>query len=528
MSDMIPVGWSDLLREIKPFGDTDLDAVLTRARSVLGLDGIRITAGKRRLASSGSIPSTGTWSSELPHSRNTLIAMLPVDFGHEHALEAFASVLDLAMSSADRRAQRLQAPLMEPMGTRDRLTDTIDRDGFSDYLDMELAAAPDSVALLMLSIDALDAVNETLGHAAGDLVIAEAANRIRETVRSGDVLSRVRVDTFAIYCPSVDVHIATALVGRLQDAIGMPIEVGGRTIRATTSAGVAMRGRAERSADMLEHADVALQAARSSDGASQVAIYDGVVRTRSEDRRALANELVDALADNQLSTSFEPIVHLPEGTVVGVEAHVLWNHPTRGQIDRVDFMDLAELIGRADDVERAVLDFAIEQNSRRDRKVRTGVNISSSTLHDTAAVAWIAERLQSGDHKVIIEVDESSISSQHAVRHLTALRDAGASIVLDDFGLGNASLRALHSFAFDGVKLHSSLLREGSNSRASAIIKAVGTSSRSMGFDVIHAGVDSDGDLRRLMELCGSADGEGFYAQGKAVRERVTQKAAAA
>ena len=450
------------------------------------------------------------------------------DFAHEHALVAFASVLDLALSSQDRRAGGLHSPLMAPSGDRDRLTNTISRDSFIDYLDMELATAPEVATVMMIGLDALDAVNETLGHSAGDLAVAETAGRLRNTLRDCDVISRVGSDAFAIFCPNLNLEVAGTLAGRLQEAIAEPVDVNGKLMKITVSAGIASRGRGERTVTLLEHSDLALQAAKEN-GVGEIAIYDGMVRTRSEDRRALASELVDALAENQLATAFDPIVHLPQGVVVGVEAHVLWNHPTRGQIDRAEFMDMAELIGRVDDVERAVLDFAIHQNAEREQKVRTGFNVSASTLRDPVAVSWISQRLAGGEHKVIIEVDESALlhSSSVVVKHLEVLRDAGASIVLDDFGVGASSLRALHAVAFDGVKLHGSLLNGGTNARAASIIKGVYASAESVGFDVIHTGVTTDRDLHHLMALCESVGVDGFYAQGSAVRSRVSAGSAA-
>ena len=528
MSETIPAGWSDLLNAIKPFGGTDFDDVLAQATTVLGLDGVRIIRDKRRLGAAGIFGHEPTTAISLDHSEYVLEVFHSEDFSHEHALVAFASVLDLALSSQDRRAGVRHAPLMEPSGDRDRLTNTVSRDGFIDYLDMELAAAPEVATVMMIGLDALDAVNETLGHTAGDIAVAETATRMRNTLRDCDVISRVGTDAFAVFCPNLTLEVAGPLALRLQESIAQPVDANGKLMKITVSAGIASRGRGERTVTLLEHSDLALQAAKEN-GVGEIAIYDGVVRAKSEDRKALASELVDALAENQLATAFDPIVHLPQGVVVGVEAHVLWNHPTRGQIDRAEFMDLAELIGRVDDVERAVLDFAIHQNAQRERKVRTGFNVSSTTLRDPVAVGWIIERIAGGEHKVIVEVDETALlhSSAIVVKHLLALRDAGASIVLDDFGVGTSSLRALHAVAFDGVKLHGSLLDGGSNARSASIIKGVYASAESIGFDVIHTGVATDRDLQHLMALCESVGVDGFYAQGNAVRSRVSAGSAA-
>lgn len=522
----IPAGWSEVLQQVRPFGETDIAAVLTSAAGVLGYTGARLQVGRRSLGSVGSVGDNPSMTIEMSHAEATLLVEHGPEFTQHHAIESLASVLELALAAPDRRSSSSSEPLMAPMGARDRVTGTIDRDGFVDFLDMELAAGPDAATVMVLGLDALDAVNETLGHSAGNVVLAAAADRLRETLRSCDVVSRISADIFAVYCPNMNVDVATRLLGRLQDAIAQPVAVDGNSLKMTTSAGVAIRARGEKGQALIEHADIALQAAKAA-GGGEVAIYDGIVRTASEDRRALATELIDALAENQLATAFEPIVHLPAGEVVGVEAHVLWNHPTRGQIDRSKFMDLAELIGRVDDVERAVLDFAIHQQQTSERTIRTGCNLSATTMRDPRSIDWIVERLSSNDHKIIIEVGEGALNTDEAlvVKHLFKLRQAGASIVLDDFGLGFASLRAVHAFSFDGVKLHNTLLTEGESIRSKAIVEAVYASAATMGFDVIHTGVDTDDDLRLLLALGKSSTDRGFYAQGAAVRARVTTAA---
>ena len=522
MDDAIALaGWSELLTKIKPFGETDLNAVLKDGAEVLGYRSARLTRGRRNLGAFGVVSDEAPTRIELPHAEAILFVDHLSTFEGGHALEALASVLELALAASDRRQAGSATPLMAPTGIRDRVTQTIDRDGFMDYLDVEFAAGPAAATVMIIGLDALDAVNETLGHDAGNTVLAMVADRLRETLRSCDVVCRLGSDVFGVFCPDMGVDMATKLIARLQAAVAEPIAIGANSLRVTSSAGVAIRARGERSITLLEHADIALQAAKNSAN-GEVAIYDGMIREASEDRRAMASELIDALAENQLATAFEPIVHLPKGSIVGVEAHVLWNHPERGQIDRTRFMDLAELIGRVDDVERAVIQYAISQQQDDANSVRTGCNLSATTMRDPASIEWMVERLSSATHKIIIEVGESALNTDEAlvVKHLGALRAAGASIVLDDFGLGFASLRALHAFAFDGVKIHNSLLTEGGQARTNALVESIYASANSIGFDVIHTGVDSDDDLRLLMGLPQN-EGSGFYAQGAAVRARV-------
>jgi len=526
---MLPTAWAALLEQIKPYGETDFAGVLKGAGDLLGLTSAQITEAGRSIASIGDVRDFTTATTiDLPHSDCTFSAVWGVQPTPEHdkGLAALASVLDLALIAKDRRIGEVSTPMMAPAGSKDRLTSTIDRDAFIDYLDIEFGAGPSNATVMAVGLDGMSVVNDTMSHTVGDVVIAETADRLRATLRSCDIVSRLGGDVFGIYCPNMDIATAQKLAVRLQAAISRPIKVQSNELRVTAGVGISSRGKGEKARETISNGDTALHAAKAQ-GAGQLVIFDGAIRMRTEDRRLLATELVEALDQNQLVTGMEPIVHLPGGSIVGVEAHVAWQHPIRGEINRSEFMDLAELIGRAADVERAVLEFAL--TAQPETAMRTGVNVSASTLRDPLAVDWMCERLKTSGSQIIVEVGEASISTggQVVMRHLAALRTAGASIVLDDFGLSFASLRTLHAFDFDGVKLHTSLLSEGNSTRMTAIIKGVYAGAAAVGFDVVHSGVDSDADLRLLMSLDDTISGHGFYAQGSAVRARVEAAAAA-
>lgn len=525
MSDAhLPAGWSDLIRSIKPFGETDLQAVLTAVGEMYGLDAAIIDRADETLARTGGIRDfSAAETFALENSASTLRVLRSTAFTPDETrgLESFAGMLDLALLTPDRRGEQIPGPMIAPMGARDRLTNTIDRDGFADYLDIEFAAGPTAAAVIVLGLDGLGIVNDTLGHTAGDVILAETADRLRATLRSCDIVSRLGGDVFGIYCPGMDVEIASALARRLQGAVGEPVSVGATELRVTSCVGIATRARGEKAAETLSHGDLALQEAKSR-GAGELAVFDGELQLRIEDRRALATELVEALEENQLSTAMEPIVQLPGGSIVGVEARVVWNHPQRGLIDRDEFIDLAELIGRVSDVERAVLEFALASQETDARAVRMGVTLSSSTLRDPLAIDWVLERLESSSSEVIIEVSENAVSDGGAAvtHHLERLRDAGASIILDDFGVSLASMRTLHAFAFDGVKLHNSLVTEGDSRRGLAIMRAVYASASVVGFDVVHSGIDTDVSLGHLLAMAEKITDGGVFAQGAAVRSR--------
>ena len=524
-SPMIPESWTQLLQSIKPFGETDVDAVLQSASALAGFSAANLGRGSRSLGRIGGLRDFAQGDIfDLPHSESQLSVIFDSEKPDDanETLSALASVLDLSLLVDDRRINHAVVPMMAPTGAKDRLTDTIDRDGLMDFLDIEFAGGPTDATIIMLGLDGMATVNATLGHPVGDLVLGEVANRLRETLRASDTVSRIGGDVFAVYSPDMGLDTATHLARRLQAAIRIPIRVDQNELRVSAGVGVASRDRGEKAAEVVSHGDAALRASKTL-GPDELSVYDGEIRMKAEDRKDLAIELIDALADNQLTTGMIPIVHLPVGSVVAIEAHVIWNHPVRGAINESEFMELAEMIGRVADVERAVLEFALLGDPSQGG-VRTGMNLSATTLRDTRAIGWIVDRIAESPNKVMFEVQEEAVSAGGRIvaQHLALLRRAGVSLVLDDFGKSAGSLRTLHTIPFDGVKLHSSILDPTDMTRSTSIVKSVYASSQVLGFDVVHSGVDTDADLRLLLQLDAELPGNGFFAQGLAVQSRVS------
>ncbi len=522
---MIPANWTQILADIKPFGETDIGAVLRSAGSAMGFSAANLVHDGRSLGRSGGTGDlAGGQSYELPFSKAQLRVLFdsPPSTDSEEAMAALARVLDLALLVDDRRASESVAPLIDPMGAKDPLTKTIDRNAFSEFLDFEFASGPLHATVILVGLDNMDGVTSTLGHGVRDAVLSEVADRFRETLRTNDTISRIDSDVFAVFCPDMSVQLATTLARRLQGIVHIPIRVGENELQVSACVGVATRSRGERAPEIIAHGDAALQASRAN-GPGEFSIYDGEIVVKTEDRRELAAELIDAITNNELTTGRSPIVHLPAGKVVGIEAHVVWNHPKRGSIDDAAFLDLAELIGRVGDVERAVLEFALA-GSGAGNGVRTGLNLSASTIRDSRAIGWIVDRLAQADSTVLFEIaeDAARAAGRGAAHNLQRLRDAGASIVLDDFGKTEGSLRTLHSLPLDGIKLHSSILDPSDPAKCESISKAVYASANELGLEVVHSGVDTDADLRLLLQMDAQISGRGFFAQGKAVQARVS------
>ena len=527
---MTSENWTQVLNDIKPFGETDIARVLASAGSLVGFSAANLVRAGRSIGRFGGFREfSDDQTYALPHSGAKLSVLFdaPPSPDCEDALTTLARVLDLALLADDRRSGESIAPLLEPTGAKDPLTNTPGRKAFTEFLDFEFASGPPNATVILIGLDNLEAVRATLGHGVRDAVLAQVADRFRETLRSHDTISRIDTDVFAVYCPDMPVELATTLARRLQGIVNVPVRAGENELRVSACAGVATRSRGEGASEVIAHGDAALQASKAN-GPAELSVYDGEILGRVEDRRELAAELLDAIANGELSIGRSPIVHLPAGKVVGVEAHVIWNHPKRGRIDDVSFLDLAELIGRVGDVERAVLEFALV-GTGAGAGVRTGLNLSATTIRDSRAIDWITERLAQSSRTVLFEISEEAASAagRAAAGNLQLLRDAGASIVLDDFGKTTGSLRTLHELPLDAIKLHSSILDPNEPAACESIAKAVYASANGLGLEVVHSGVDTDADLRLLLQMDAQISGRGFFAQGKAVQARVTPARAA-
>lgn len=224
MSDTtLPAAWASLLEHVKPFGETDIGEMMSGAGELLGFGAAQMKDGGRRVASFGNASDfSDAHTIELPYSGNvvSLIWDQAPSAEQEAGAETLFRLVDIASLAPDRRVVATSTPMMAPSGSKDRLTNTIDRDAFTDYLTIEFGAGPSDAAVMVIGLDGMTVVNETMSHTVGDVVLAETADRLRATLRSCDIISRLGGDVFGIYCPSMTLETATALSGRLQAAIG--------------------------------------------------------------------------------------------------------------------------------------------------------------------------------------------------------------------------------------------------------------------------------------------------------------------
>lgn len=546
LGSLVQKGWASVLQQIRPFGDTDFTAVLVAVGNMVGAEAGWIVSEGELVAVVGSVEDVDPLLLRTlaeAKSDSAVIAdlgsmhfvrgSLPTTSGHVafgsarqnfdqgtiDIVAAIGNVIDLALAAKNRRNSPSTA-IQQVSGQTDKLTGALLRDDFRALLDAEIESEVHSATVIVLGVDGTSIVNDTLGYATGDQLLQTVASRLLTTVRSCDVVARLSGDVFGIYCPGIGSDLAEDVANRIQRTIGAAIDIDDGTMTVTISAGIASLTASDSAAELLSNADLALQAAKSR-GSGAAEQFDDDLAEQVSKRRHLATEFQTALDANQLTTALEPIIGMPDGKVVGLEARVRWLHPTRGLIDRDEFMGMAETIGRVADVERAIIHLAARNWDGQETGVRTSVNLSGSSLRDERQIEWLLERIpkQGAHNDLIVEVSEEAmrLGGSMAVDHLETLRDCGVGITLDDFGTDLASLRTLHMFAFDGVKLHQDLVTSD-QIQSQSIVKAVYAVGEVLGFDVIHTGIDSERDLLTLTRLDRTLQLGGFYAQGRAVR----------
>ncbi|SCX58165.1 diguanylate cyclase (GGDEF) domain-containing protein [Klenkia marina] len=375
------------------------------------------------------------------------------------------------------------------------------------------------LSVLFLDLDGFKAVNDGRGHAIGDALLVEVADRLRAGVRSDDLVVRLGGDEFAVLVPGPASH-AAEVAHRLQAAVRFPVQLGGRPVSVTTSVGIAGTGTAgRRDADLLlRNADLAMYQAKAA-GRDKVVTFAPGMAEAATDRAALAEDLTAAMASgDQLSVHYQPVVALPDGQVHGYEALVRWRHPTRGPIAPLQFVPLAEQTGAISALGTWVLRRAAQDAVRglgeEVGPSRVAVNVSAVQLADPEFVQTVRDALADSGlpaQRLVLEVTESLLADDldTVSGRLQELRDLGVRIAIDDFGTGYSSLSYLRRLPADIVKIDRSfvadLYRGGA---ATTLVASIVELSRSLSLDVVAEGVETQAQQATLVELgCTFAQG---------------------
>ena len=378
-------------------------------------------------------------------------------------------------------------------------------------------------ALLFLDLDRFKDVNDSWGHAAGDELLTQAAERLRHNVRPGDMPARLGGDEFALLLEDTDADRAEHAAQRISDALNATFSVAGRETRLHASIGIAVTGRHAASAEeLLRNADIAMYAAKS-DERRRWAVYEPALHTRVRRQRRLALELESAIERGELVVDYQPIVSLADGTIQAFEALVRWRHPERGILPPIEFLGVAEESGLMVEIGTCVLEQAFRcAGEWEDALPAAGgigicVNLSPSELINERLVEDLAlalTRTRLDPRRLTVEITESSmIRDEHgALQAMHRLRELGVRLSIDDFGTGYSSLSRLADLPIEMLKIPKTfvdqLAGEGEDAGfVDAILRLAG----SLGLITVAEGIEHVAQARKVRDLgCGLGQGNLF------------------
>ena len=400
----------------------------------------------------------------------------------------------------------------------DALTGLPNRLLFLDRLIAALERAADSqlvVAVYFLDLDRFKRVNDSMGHPVGDVLLGAVAARLRTILRQGDTLSRFGGDEFAVL--SEDMSSAAAsddLARRLVGAFDQPFRLDQTETFVSASVGVvAVRGGAHDPAGLLRDADVAMYAAKSA-GRGRWRAFSEQMQVESAEALRTTNQLHHAVDRGELRLHYQPIVNLQDGRIVGMEALVRWEHPTRGLLGPSAFVPLAEETGLIVPIGRWVLRNALRQLKLWERHdVYVSVNLSARQLIESTLVQDVADLIvETGvrPERLCLEITETALFSDldKTVTVLGGLKRLGVWLALDDFGQGQSSLANLRRFPVDVLKIDAAFV--ATILESAGIVTTIIELGRCLDLAVIAEGVEDTGQMERLQAL-GCPHGQGYF-----------------
>ena len=379
------------------------------------------------------------------------------------------------------------------------------------------------IGLVLLDLDRFKVVNESLGHAAGDLLLTQVGQRLVAAARSTDTVARLGSDEFGILLGAVrSVREAELVAARVESAIAEPFDLDGQEVSVGASLGLAVgRALATYPSDLLKEAEIALHRAKMDPVRSTV-LFDPEMRAQTLERATLEHDLRRAIERSELCLHYQPLVDLESGAVLGMEALLRWQHPVRGLVPPLSFIPLAEETGLILPIGRWVLETACRQVREWQREVPAAaslvvsVNLSARQFAQADLIVSVAAIL---DHAGLtpgsleLEITESVVmdQSEAAIERLRGLRALGVKLVLDDFGTGYSSLAYLRRLPLDTIKIDRSfVIGLGTDEADLPIVQAVISLAHGLGVDVVAEGIETAEQLQRLRELACDR-GQGFF-----------------
>jgi diguanylate cyclase (GGDEF)-like protein len=476
------------------------------------------------LDAKGRIVGWFSWQPERPATA-MMNRLLPFVASIGVGLVGFATLamwqlgrLGFQLAKSKQHVQRLEF--------EDTLTGLPNQSHFFALLDEAISARQDAetLAVAVLDLDGFDEVNDALGYAGGDEVLAQVATRLAESLPPGAVLGRLGSDEFALLITRFEPQAALAAADALRRSLVRPFWMN-QVVQVSVGIGVATApGDGATRDELMRCADLALRTAKRR-GRSTVVPFDGGMEAEFHERRFIKREVARALASHAFDVHYQPIVTADGGAMTGVEALLRWNHPTRGPIPPSLFVPVAEEAGLMDRLGEFALRRAISDAARWP-DLYLSVNLSPVQVRDRALVDLVSAILRETGFKparLVLEVTESVLieNPDETTETLEQLRALGVRLALDDFGSGYSNLSYLQKLPFDKLKVDRSFVAALDRfANGGVIIQAIVALGRALGMGVVIEGVETE-EQRVLLRLAGCNEMQGYLFSKPIPREAI-------
>lgn len=431
-----------------------------------------------------------------------------------YLLSGIALLLGMFVAAAVMHYTKRASRERHHLATHDALTGLPNRMLFMDRLGQSLVRAQRRntlVGVMFIDLDRFKRVNDTLGHASGDALICEVAQRLRATTRAEDVVARLGGDEFGVVIDAARISHVLQVVEKILGVVSEPYRIAERELFSSCSIGVSVYPNdGSDGTSLLKHADTAAFTAKNG-GRNRFQLYDAAMNTMAEERLQLETELHYALERDEFLFHYQPKLNLETGRIQGVEALIRWNHPGKGLLSPAVFLELLEESGGIVKVGRTLLRSACFQTASWHAAgfvdLDVAVNISGKEFWHDNLVADVREALQQSGlppHSLHLELTEGIFMQdvEAAVSIILALKALGVAVAIDDFGTGYSSLAHLKRFPLDILKIDRYFVKDIPHAPVNeALISSILALCRGLKLGTVAEGVENREQLEVLRKL---------------------------
>jgi diguanylate cyclase (GGDEF)-like protein/PAS domain S-box-containing protein len=433
------------------------------------------------------------------------------------------AVAGLVLATRDVSERKTLEERLAHHAFHDSLTGLANRQQFQERVQAALLDPrrhASGLAVLFLDLDDFKTVNDSLGHSAGDELLIHVAQRLKSCLRAHDLPARIGGDEFAVLLDGVGSQAEVeAIADRIVSVLDEPHTVQGSEVLARASIGIAVPGVDDHDVDaLLRNADTSMYTVKRA-GKGSYTFFERTMHERVMQQLQLDAELRHAVDRNEFVIHYQPIMHLATQAILGVEALLRWQHPTRGLVGPGEFIDRVEENGLIVPIGRWALQQACWQLHQWDHdheQIGMSINISARQLQDErflADVRWEADEAGIDPRRLTLEITETALmqDTEATIDLLAQLKLLGVQLALDDFGTGYSSLSHLRRFPVDVVKIDRSFVEDvGKGPEESALPDAIIALCQAFRIDTVAEGIELRRQLTHLQAV-GCHAGQGFY-----------------